>query len=110
VPGGEGTRHLIDAAALLAMKPTAHLVNISRGDVIDEQALIAALQSGKIAGAGLDVYEHEPDVPQALRDLDCVTLLPHLGTAALEVRTAMGMLAVDNLKAFARGAPLSTPV
>lgn len=110
VPGGAGTRHLIDAAAFLAMKPTAHLVNISRGDVIDEQALIAALQSGKIAGAGLDVYEHEPDVPQALRDLDCVTLLPHLGTAALEVRTAMGMLAVDNLKAFARGAPLSTPV
>lgn len=105
VPGGANTRHLIDAPALAAMKPTAHLVNISRGDVVDEKALISALQFNLIAGAGLDVYEHEPQVPHALRLLDNVTLLPHLGTAALEVRTAMGMMAVENLLAFAKGAP-----
>lgn len=103
VPGGAATRHLIDADALAAMKPSAHLVNTARGDIVDETALIAALQSGQIAGAGLDVYEHEPAVPKALRVLENVTLLPHLGTAALEVRTAMGMMAVDNLIAFFDG-------
>ena len=110
VPGGAGTHHLIDAQALAAMKPTAHLVNISRGDVVDEKALISALQFKLIGGAGLDVYEHEPDVPPALRLLDNVTLLPHLGTAALEVRIAMGMMAVENIAAFAAGAPLPNPV
>ena len=110
VPGGAGTRHLIDAAALAAMKPTAHLVNIARGDVVEEAALIAALAEGRIAGAGLDVYEFEPQVPEALRALDNVVLLPHLGTAALEVRTAMGMMALDNLIAFDEGRPLPNPV
>ncbi len=105
VPGGAATRHLIDAAALGAMQPHAHLVNISRGDVIDEAALIAALEAGRIGGAGLDVYEHEPHVPERLRALDNVVLLPHLGTAALEVREAMGMMAVDNLRAFFAGEP-----
>ncbi|MDE3079008.1 MAG: D-glycerate dehydrogenase [Paracoccaceae bacterium] len=110
VPGGGANRHMIDASALGAMKPTGHLVNISRGDVIDESALIAALSDGLIAGAGLDVYEHEPKVPGTLRALENVVLLPHLGTAALEVRTAMGMMAVDNLIAFDEGRDLPNPV
>ncbi len=103
VPGGIGTYHLINAAVLGAMKPHAHFVNISRGEVVDEAALIRVLQTGEIGGAGLDVYEHEPAVPEALKSLDNVTLLPHLGTAALEVREAMGMMAVDNLIAFFEG-------
>ncbi|MGY6634762.1 MAG: 2-hydroxyacid dehydrogenase [Alkalilacustris sp.] len=103
VPGGAGTHHLIDAAALSALRPHAHLVNISRGDVIDEGALVDALERGRLAGAGLDVYEHEPDVPDRLRALENVVLLPHLGTAALEVREAMGLMAVDNLRAFFDG-------
>jgi lactate dehydrogenase-like 2-hydroxyacid dehydrogenase len=103
VPATPQTHHLINAAALAAMRPHAHLINIARGDVVDETALIATLQAGRIGGAGLDVYEHEPHVPQALRVLDNVTLLPHLGTATLEVRSAMGMMALDNLRAFAKG-------
>ncbi len=103
VPGGPDTHHLIDATVFAAMQPHAHLINISRGDVVDEAALIAALQTGQIAGAGLDVYEHEPKVPDALIALENTVLLPHLGTAALEVREAMGMLAVENLKAFFAG-------
>jgi lactate dehydrogenase-like 2-hydroxyacid dehydrogenase len=110
VPGGPATRHLIDEATLAAMQPDAILVNISRGDVIDETALINALQSGRIAAAGLDVYEHEPHVPPALRALENVTLLPHLGTAALEVREAMGQMALDNLTAFFSGRPVPNPV
>lgn len=103
VPGGPATRHLIGAAALAAMPAHGILVNISRGDVIDETALIAALQAGSIGGAGLDVYEHEPVVPDALKALDNAVLLPHLGTAALEVRESMGMMALDNLDAFFDG-------
>ncbi len=110
VPGGAETHHLIDAGVLDAMRPTAHLVNISRGNVIDEAALIAALQRGRIAGAGLDVYEFEPQVPQALIEMENVVLLPHLGTAALDVRTAMGHMALDNADAFRAGAPLPNPV
>ncbi len=103
VPASPQTHHLIDAAALAAMRPHAHLINIARGDIIDEAALIAALQERRIAGAGLDVYEFEPQVPEALRALDTVTLLPHLGTAALEVRTQMGLMAVGNAVAFQQG-------
>jgi gluconate 2-dehydrogenase len=105
VPGGAGTRHLIDADALAAMRPHGILVNVARGDVVDETALIEALQQGRIGGAGLDVYEREPDMPQALRDLPNAALLPHLGTAALEVREAMGMMALDNAIAVADGRP-----
>jgi lactate dehydrogenase-like 2-hydroxyacid dehydrogenase len=103
VPGGPETRHLIDADVLGALQPHAHLVNISRGDVVDEAALIAALEAKQIGGAGLDVYEFEPKVPEALRALENVVLLPHLGTSALEVRIQMGLMAVDNLKAFFDG-------
>jgi len=110
VPGGAATRHLIDAAALAQMRPHAVLVNIARGDVVDEAALIAALQTGRIAGAGLDVYEFEPRVPAALIALENVTLLPHLGTAALEVREAMGLMALANLIADVEGRPLPNPV
>lgn len=102
-PGGAETHHLINADVFAAMKPTAQFINISRGDVVDEVALIAALQSGQIGGAGLDVYEHEPIVPAELIAMENVTLLPHLGTAALEVREDMGMMAIDNLEAFFAG-------
>lgn len=95
------TRHIINAAALTAMQRHAILVNIARGDVIDETALIAALQAGQIAGAGLDVYEQEPTVPDALKALENVVLLPHLGTAALEVREDMGRMAMENAVAIA---------
>lgn len=110
VPGGPATRHLVDAAAIAAMRPHAHLINISRGDTVDEAALIDALQRRAIGGAGLDVYEREPQVPDALRVLDNVTLLPHLGTAALEVREAMGLMAVDNLIALDEGRALPNAV
>jgi hydroxypyruvate reductase len=110
VPGGAETHHLIDAAVLNAMQPHAHLVNIARVDVVNEADLIDALTHGRLAGAGLDVYEFEPKVPQALIDMENVTLLPHLGTAALEVRTAMGLMAVDNAIAFAKGQPLPNRV
>lgn len=103
VPGGKETHHLINAATLAQMQPHALFINISRGDVVDEAALIDTLQRGAIAGAGLDVYEFEPKVPAALVAMENVTLLPHLGTAALEVRENMGMMAVDNLIAFAEG-------
>lgn len=103
VPGGPATRHLINATALAAMRPGGIFINISRGEVVDEAALIAALAAGQIAGAGLDVYEFEPQVPPALMAMENITLLPHLGTAALNVRTDMGMMAVDNLIAFAEG-------
>jgi lactate dehydrogenase-like 2-hydroxyacid dehydrogenase len=103
VPGGAGTHHLIDAQVIEMMKPSGIFVNISRGDVVDETALVDALQKGRIAGAGLDVYEFEPKVPAALMAMENVTLLPHLGTACLEVRESMGMMAVANLVAFADG-------
>jgi hydroxypyruvate reductase len=92
------------------MKPTGYLVNIARGDVVDEAALIAALEAGRIAGAGLDVYEFEPRVPDALTAMENVTLLPHLGTSTLEVREAMGLMAVENLRAFFAGEPVPNPV
>lgn len=110
VPGGGETRHLISAEVLAAMQPHAHLINIARGEVVDEAALIDALQQGRIGGAGLDVYEFEPAVPQALRALDNVTLLPHLGTATEEVRSNMGHMALDNVAAFAAGATLPNRV
>ena len=109
-PGGAATRHLMGTDEFAMMQPHAILVNISRGDVVDEAALIDALQAGRIAGAGLDVYEFEPVVPDALRAMENVTLLPHLGTAALEVREDMGRMALGNVIAFSAGRPLPNPV
>ncbi len=110
VPGGGANTGMIDATALAAMKPSGIFVNIARGDVVDEDALIAALQAGQIAGAGLDVFVKEPFVPKALREMENVVLLPHLGTAALEVRAAMGQMALDNIIAWDEGRPLPQAV
>lgn len=103
VPATPETHHLVNADLLGKMQPHSFIVNISRGDVIDEAALISALQTGQIAGAGLDVYEREPIVPDALKSLENVTLFPHLGTSALEVRIDMGLMAVANLNAWLAG-------
>ncbi|MBL4769211.1 MAG: D-glycerate dehydrogenase [Rhodobacteraceae bacterium] len=110
LPGGAETRHIFDAGVFKAMRTTGHFINIARGDVVDETALIAALQTGDIAGAGLDVYESEPKVPEALISMEQVTLLPHLGTNALEVRTSMGHMALDNVAAFIAGEALPNRV
>lgn len=103
-PGGAVNRHLIDARRLAQMKKSAFLINTARGEVVDEEALALALRNGTIAGAGLDVYEQEPRVPQALLGLENVVLLPHLGSATLETRTAMGMRVARNLDSFFSGA------
>ncbi|SEH75846.1 Lactate dehydrogenase [Rhizobium tibeticum] len=102
-PGGAENRHLMNAARLAAMKPGAFLINTARGDVVDEAALTNALKNGVIRGAGLDVYEAEPHVPDALKAMSNVVLLPHLGSATEETRTAMGMKVVDNITAFFEG-------
>ena len=104
------TRHLIDAEALAKMKDGAYLVNSARGPIVDEAALVDALREGRIAGAGLDVYENEPDVHPGLLELDNVVLLPHLGSATIETRTAMGVLAAENAVAVLRGEQPKTPV
>ncbi|MBO9518556.1 MAG: D-glycerate dehydrogenase [Porphyrobacter sp.] len=106
VPGGGETANLIDAAALAAMKPTGYLINTARGGIVDHDALADALDHHCIAGAGLDVYPHEPQVPAALLGLENVVLLPHLGSANAETRIAMGMKALANVEAFAKGEPL----
>lgn len=105
-PGGAATRHMIDTDALAAMKRSAVLVNTGRGTLVDETALAAALQNGTIAAAGLDVYEAEPRVGAALVALPNVVLLPHLGSATLETREAMGMRVADNLDRFFTGGEL----
>jgi glyoxylate reductase len=99
VPLTPDTRHLIDAEALAAMRPTAVLVNTARGPVVDEAALVRALRAGEIAGAALDVYEAEPHVSEELLALENVVLTPHIGSATRETREAMGMLCVDALRA-----------
>ena len=106
VPGGAETARMMNADCFAAMQPHAVFVNIARGDVVDEPALIAALQAGQIAGAGLDVYAGEPVVPEALIAMENVVLLPHLGTNTLEVRAAMGAMAVENLIAWDEGRDL----
>ena len=104
-PATPETRHLINARALACMRPTAHLINTARGDVVDEEALIEALRSGQLAGAALDVYEHEPAVPQSLLSLANVVTLPHLGSATVESREAMGERVLRNIAAFVSGDP-----
>ncbi len=102
-PSSDQTHHLIDAAAFELMPQHAILLNTARGDIVDEAALLAALQCGAIGGAGLDVYEAEPQVPELLQRLPNVVLLPHLGSSSQETRHAMGMCAVANLRAFFAG-------
>ena len=110
VPGGAETHHLMNETMFSAMQSHAIFVNIARGDVVDEAALVAALQAKQIAGAGLDVYEFEPKVPAALKAMENVVLLPHLGTAALEVREDMGRMALANVMAFAAESPVPNAV
>ncbi|MFT5219355.1 MAG: lactate dehydrogenase-like 2-hydroxyacid dehydrogenase [Planctomycetota bacterium] len=102
-PGGKETYHLISDNAFTMMKPGAFLINTARGDVVDEAALIKALENGDIAGAGLDVFEKEPSVGAALMKMENVVLLPHLGSATMETRKAMGMRVVENIEAFFAG-------
>ena len=106
VPGGAETANLIDASALASMKPGAYLINTARGGIVDHAALAAALRSGHLAGAGLDVYPAEPQVPQELLGLENVVLLPHLGSATRETRTAMGERALANVIAWSEGRTL----
>jgi glyoxylate reductase len=109
-PLTEQTRHLIDAEALRLMRPEAYLVNTARGAVVDEAALVEALRAGAIRGAGLDVFEREPELHPGLPQLENVVLLPHVGSATVETRTAMAELAVDNVLAALAGEPPPTPV
>ena len=97
------TRHLVTEELLRRMKPTGIFVNVSRGDVVDEAGLVRVLKEGRIASAGLDVYEFEPDVPEDLRNMEHVVLLPHFGTSVLEVRKEMGAMALDNIDAVFDG-------
>lgn len=99
-PGGAATQHLINEQRLKLMRPTAHLINTARGDVVDSKALIKALKEHWIAGAGLDVFENEPTIDPAFLNLDNVTLLPHLGSATEETRVAMGERVLQNINAF----------
>ena len=109
-PGGAATRGMIDARVLRALGPEGYLVNVARGSVVDEPALIDALRDGVIAGAGLDVFANEPHVPEALRSMPNVVLTPHIGSGTRQTREAMGQLTFDNLRAHFTGAPLLTPV
>jgi glyoxylate reductase len=109
-PLSEATRHLIDADALKLMRPEAYLVNTARGPIVDEAALVDALRDGAIRGAGLDVFEEEPKVHPGLLELDNVVLIPHLGSATIETRTAMAELAARNALAVTAGEAPITPV
>jgi lactate dehydrogenase-like 2-hydroxyacid dehydrogenase len=105
VPGGAATRHLVDGKLLARMKPSAILINTARGSVVDEEALAHALNSGRIAAAGLDVYEREPQVHPQLLASERAVLLPHLGSATTEARVAMGMQVAANVAAYFNGRP-----
>jgi len=109
-PGGAGTKHLINREILEALGADGTLINIARGSVVDEAALAAALKAGTIRSAGLDVFEHEPQVPTALMQCENAVLLPHIGSATHETRHAMAGLVVENLAAHFAGRPLPTPV
>jgi hydroxypyruvate reductase len=109
-PGGAATRKLIDAKVLAALGSKGYLVNVARGSVVDEEALVQALRAGTIAGAGLDVFENEPHVPSELLALDNVVLTPHVGSATWQTRQAMADLAFGNLQAHFAGRPLLSPV
>jgi lactate dehydrogenase-like 2-hydroxyacid dehydrogenase len=103
IPGGAATHHLLSRARLALLRPGARIVNTARGTVIDEAALADALAEGRLAAAGLDVYEKEPEIHPGLLELENVVLLPHLGSATVETRVAMGMRVAANLAAFFEG-------
>jgi lactate dehydrogenase-like 2-hydroxyacid dehydrogenase len=110
VPGGASTKNMIDAAVLKALGPNGVVVNMARGSVIDEPALIEALKTRTIYSAGLDVFANEPHVPKELLEMDHIVLFPHLGSASEATRAAMDQLVVDNILAWAAGKPPLTPV
>lgn len=110
VPGGAGTRHMVDRRILEALGPEGMLINVARGSVVDEEALVEALQNGTLGAAGLDVFDQEPTVPEALFALDNVVLVPHIASATHQTRNAMADLVVDNIKAVLEGKPPLTPV
>jgi len=109
-PGGAATRHLVDAPVLDALGPDGVLINVARGSVVDEVALVKALQSGRLGAAGLDVFEDEPHIPDALKDMENVVLTPHIGSATHQTRAAMGELVCDNLSRYLAEGQLVTPV
>ena len=109
-PGGDATRHVVNAAVLEKLGPQGVLINVARGSLVDEPALVAALEAGTIAGAGLDVFEDEPNVPEALKAMDQIVLLPHQGSATAECRAAMFALVLANLDAHFSDQPLVTPL
>ncbi|MEZ5791500.1 MAG: 2-hydroxyacid dehydrogenase [Nitratireductor sp.] len=109
-PGGASTRHLVNRAVLDALGPQGTLINVARGTVVDEAALVAALGEGRLGAAGLDVFENEPEVPQALFAMDNVVLLPHVGSATVETRAAMRKLVADNLVSWFSTGKALTPV
>lgn len=110
VPGGPDSTGTVDARVLDALGPEGYLVNVARGSVVDETALVAALREGRLGGAGLDVYAAEPHVPAALRELENVVLLPHVGSATVETRRAMAELTLHNLRSYLADGTLVTPV
>lgn len=110
VPGGAGTAKMVNAEVMKALGPRGVIINVARGTVVDEQALIQALKSGAILAAGLDVFEREPNVPDELKAMQNVVLLPHIGSGSVVTRNAMDQLVVDNLKAWFAGKPPLTPV
>ena len=110
IPGGDETKHVVNAEVLKALGPNGILINVARGTVVDERALIQALRDKTILTAGLDVFEDEPRVPQELMDMDHVVLLPHVGSASVHTRNAMGQLVVDNLVSWFSGKGPLTPV
>lgn len=109
-PGGAGTHHAVNADVLAALGPQGILINIGRGSIVDEAALVGALERGDILSAGLDVFENEPQVPEALKAIDRVVLLPHVGSASVYTRDAMGRLMIDNLRSWFAGKGPLTPV
>jgi hydroxypyruvate reductase len=109
-PGGAGTKHLVNAEVLAALGPEGYFINVARGSVCDEAALVAAIENKTIAGAGLDVFEGEPKVPEALFNRPNVVLFPHVASATLETRIAMGNLVIENLRLHFEGKPVKTMV
>ena len=109
-PGGTATTHLVNTDVINALGPQGILINVSRGSVVDETALIAALQEGRLGSAALDVFEHEPTIPDALKTMENVVLAPHIGSASVETRQAMGDLTCDNLERYVQDQTVVTPV